>query len=229
MRVIELKWIAFLAGVLPTLAGTIAYFISVSTGQVDLCNPFFEGCVSISRAARKEPSLMVFRAIMIPSGVTMMLFWFFTYRWLRQTGDDSQIAPRVVCIVGLIGGLFLILYSTYLGTDGDIYKLLRRYGITIFFAFTYLAQLMLTRRIQILGQADKLQISIGLYRMLVGLGAMLLFLGLISLPIQHVFDLDSVENMIEWNFGLLMCGYFVLYFFVWDATGFTAQTSVRTD
>jgi hypothetical protein len=88
---------------------------------------------------------------------------------------------------------------------------------------------MLTRRIQILKQADKLQISKRLYRMLVGLSATLLFLGLISLPVQHVFDLDSVKNMIEWNFGLLMCGCFILYFFVWDATRFTAQTSVRIE
>ena len=229
MRAIELKWIALLAGTLPIGAGTIAYIISVSTGQVDLCNPFFEGCVSISRAARKEPSLMIFRAIMIPSGVLMMLFWFFTLRWLRQTGDDKKITPRILCIIGIIGGLFLILYSTYLGTDGEIYGLLRRYGITIFFAFTYLAQLMLTRRIQILGQRDKLRMSKRLYRVLVGLGATLLFLGLVSLPVQYVFYLDSVNNIIEWNFGLLMCVYFVLYFFVWGATQFTAQTFVRTE
>ena len=229
MRDIELKWIAFLAGVLPMVASAVAYFVSVSTGQADLCNPFIEGCISISRAARKEPALMIFRAIMIPGGIAMMLFWFFTYRWLRQTGDSARVAPRALCIVGLTGGLFLILYSTYLGTDGEIYGSMRRYGVTIYFAFTYLAQLMLTRRIQILKQADKLQISKRLYRMLVGLGATLLFLGLISLPVQHVFDLDSVKNMIEWNFGLLMCVYFILYFFVWDATRFTAQTSVRIE
>lgn len=229
MRKIELKWIALLAGLLPLLASYISYAISVYTGQAELCNVFLEGCISVSRAARKLPALMIFRAIMIPGAVMMIAFWYLALRWLRQTNDIGRVGPPAMSTIGMIGGVFLIMYATYLGTDGDVYRLLRRYGITIFFAFTYLAQLMLARRIQILKQARKLKIPTTLYRLLVIMGVVLLLLGLASIPIQHAFDLSTVDNAIEWSFGTLMCGYFVLYFFAWDVTKFKAQTSVNAN
>src|SRR6187551_3232532 len=43
-----------LAGLLPLIATVVAYLMSIRLGLVPECNPFLEGCVSISRAARHD-------------------------------------------------------------------------------------------------------------------------------------------------------------------------------
>ena len=45
---------ALLGWLVPTLAVVITYTISAATGQVPTCFPFFEGCTSISSAARSS-------------------------------------------------------------------------------------------------------------------------------------------------------------------------------
>ena len=56
--------------------------------------------------------------------------------------------------LGLISGLALILYATFLGSEGDGYRFMRRFGTTIYFGFTYLAQVLFAARIHSLAAAE---------------------------------------------------------------------------
>ena len=71
--------LALLAGLLPLVATAIAYFMSTRMGLVPECNPFFEGCVSISRAARHDLPNILFRALLLPllglANVFLPLWW----------------------------------------------------------------------------------------------------------------------------------------------------------
>jgi hypothetical protein len=78
--------LALLAGLLPLVATAIAYLLSIRMGLVPECNPFFEGCVSISRAARHDLPNILFRALLLPAAVLQAMCWLLCPGWLRTLG-----------------------------------------------------------------------------------------------------------------------------------------------
>lgn len=106
---------------LPFVATWIAFTLSLHAGHIEACNPFWDGCTSISRAARHGLANPVFRAFVLPCAMLQILFWWLCRHWLLAQG---QAVNRSLPMLGLIAGAFLILYATFLGTEGDIYRLL---------------------------------------------------------------------------------------------------------
>jgi hypothetical protein len=212
-------WIALLCWVLPTLAVGITYAISAGTGQVPTCFPFLEGCTSISGAARRDPSIHLFRAVMLPTASVMVAYWILVRHWLGQLGEHGRSRDWIAGL-GIVGALFLILYVVFLGTDGRAYELMRRYGVTVYFAFTALAQLLLSARLRRLPAAAQRGIGSGLVKAKVGFGAAMLLLGLVNIPAKNFFPEWPVDNMAAWNFALLMHGYFGLTALAWRRTAY---------
>lgn len=214
--------IAVLAAV-PALIGVhVTYLLSASLQYVDWCIPYLDGCSSISEAGRREPANFVFRATVIPAAVFMMVYWKLVQAWLQSMHDDKPGYAPVIFYLGLIAAVFLIVYAVFLGSEGKIYQLMRRYGITFFFAFTYLAQLLLTARIYRFMQRPGNRIPGTLYRIKLGLCLMQMVLGLISIPVNAADEVlkHPLRNILEWNFALLMNGYFLFTVWTWRATGF---------
>ncbi len=141
--------IAFFAGLLPILAVYVAFLLNVHVGN-DLedrfiCRPFLDGCVSISRAARSGPGLIWFRFLMLPAVVLLVLTWLSVSSWLHVVSPSHNRLARAIVLLGVLGSLFLALYVVALGSEGDWYRWMRRYGVTIYFGGTALAQLLLVR------------------------------------------------------------------------------------
>src|SRR5690606_30873198 len=87
----------------------------------------------------------VFRAAMMPAATLQILMWLLTAAWLHRQRRMSGLAVALAVAFGLLAGLAMILYATFLGTDGGVYRLLRSYGVKLYFAFTYLALLLVLR------------------------------------------------------------------------------------
>lgn len=70
---------ALLAGLLPIAAGHGAYLLNIySSSELAaefVCMPYWEGCVSISRAARSGPGLLPFRWVMLGTVPLLPLTW----------------------------------------------------------------------------------------------------------------------------------------------------------
>ena len=94
-----------------------------------------------------------------------------------------------------------MLYTVFLGSSGDIYRLMRRYGVFVFFLGTLIAQIIATRR---LGQiTDSSTRAPALAQKL--LLSFMILLALAEVPLgQFGLADDAAENVIEWNFSLLM-------------------------
>lgn len=215
-RHVRVEAVAWLAGILPFLAGNVAYLISASAELVPWCFPYLEGCSSVSRAARTGLANPVFRGIMLPSAVLMMVTWWLTAEWLRGFAPQHARLRRAMLALGLLAGLFLILYATFLGVEGNIYQWLRRYGITVHFACTVLAQFLLLAAV-----ARDRRLPLALRRTMFGLCAAMLVLGLASIPLQHfALDRDSALNAVEWSYSLLMLAMFPLTGEAWRRTRF---------
>lgn len=202
----------------PVLVVHLAYAISILEGYVPLCNPYWDGCSSISRAGRHGWANHVFRAAMLPYAATLALYWWLNQRWLLAAGVRGS--PWMLAC-GLAGALFLVLYVTFLGTEGATYQLMRRYGINVYFGATYLAQVLLYVRLKRLA-ADG---GAALPRWLVP-GLLALALGVLVLGVSFVavgygppVDRDRLENTLEWNAALLMQLSMLLTVLGWRAGG----------
>ncbi len=197
---------------LPMLGVHLAYAINVGAGDVDSCNPYLAGCVTISHAVRTGPGLPIFRAILIPCAVAMMLIWWLTRDWLRLHDLGGRKADTLAWL-GALGGLFLIAYATYVGTWGPVYEFMRNYAIFGYFGLTALAEILLlsvlwpTRQTLLEGKAKRL--IAWLYALCF---AMLLF-GLAYVFRQfYISDAEAQEtarSALEWVFALLLHSMFV--------------------
>lgn len=217
--------VALISWLLPSMAVLITYLVSASLDQVPTCFPFLEGCTSISGAARRDPSIHIFRILMLPTATVIAAYWLLVHRWLGHLGASD---PRRNWItgLGLIGALFLVLYVVFLGTDGRAYELMRRYGVTVYFAFTALAQLVLADRLHRLPARIKAEIGPGIIGAKIAFGMLMLMLGLANIPAANFFPQLQVDNIIAWNFALLMHGYFGLTAIAWWRSDYRLLTVV---
>lgn len=203
---IPLTRLAWLGAGIPFVAVHLAYALSVHAQLVPLCLPYLDGCTSISRAARHGSGNLVFKAMMVVDAALLAFYW----RRLAQTLSVLRTdAPRRTAAVRALGWLacgFLVLYAAFLGVDGRFYQWLRRYGITVYFAGTVLAEMLaalLSERLAALSRAR--------HALLATLCAALLALGLASIPLRALDDDGSLVNVVEWWYALLMiAGYVVL-------------------
>ena len=194
----SLATLAMIVGLLPVIAVNGAYALAALFGTVPLCFPYFDGCTSISSTGRTSPSVWVFKPAMLAAALAMAVFF---VRSARLTSDKANSGYDGLALSGLAGAAALVLYLTFLGTEGPVYQLLRRYGVSLYFGFTYLAQLLLARRLLHKPSA----LSPFHARYMLGLSALLLLIGIASIPISNfVVDKDRVENIVEWNFALLL-------------------------
>jgi hypothetical protein len=202
---------ALLSGLLPILAAHGAYLLNIFQGSElaagYACMPYLEGCVSISRAARSGPGLFLFRWVMLVSVPMLLLTWLFVQRWLAALDTRNDRRARAMAAMGFVGALFLVFYVTALGSEGEWYQLQRRYGVTIYFGGTALAQLLLV------GTLWPMRRSVleGRYRTVLLFTVLVCLqwaLGVASVFKRLVLDdpvlIDQIENVIEWWYALAM-------------------------
>ena len=203
------------AGLLPALASLLALWLSSSAGLVPGCNPFVEGCTSISRAARHGLGNHFFRAMVLPAAALQAVTWVLVAMWLRQHGRRSW---RALLAIALVAPAALILYGSFLGTEGTLHRLLRQYGTVLYFGLTCVAMLLTGRALARLSAAGTLPLPALLERALLVLFVVLVGLGVFNAFAGWMFDeitKDRVQNVSEWWGSLVLTLVFVVLALVW--------------
>jgi hypothetical protein len=208
-----------IAALAPLVGINLAYWIGVNADVIPSCIPYFDGCTSISATGRYLPGSLLFRAVMLPQAVILLVTWYLCALWIRSLAAASK-APRTVLVAGFVGALALIIYVTFLGTKVPIYEFMRRFGIYFYFIGTVVAQLAVS--FALLPRLPR-----HAHLMLV-ICAVPFVLGILNLVLKSVLaDADMAENQIEWIAALAMQAWFFVLYFAWRETGFTL--SVRTN
>lgn len=204
--------IAWLAALLPLVAAHSAYLISAWLEAVPWCLPHLEGCTSISRAARSTATAsLVYKALILPYSVVLVLFWWQAGTWLRDVAPSRRRTHLALLPIGLVAGLATAVYAAVLGVDGELHQWIRRYSINIGFGLTFLAELLLTAAI-----AREPRVPEVLRRTMVGMCAAMLALGLVSIPLQFLTGSHGdALNAIEWNYGVLMLSFYAVAGAAW--------------
>lgn len=211
-----------LLALLPILVVHAAYAISVVENHVPLCNPYWDGCTSISRAGRHGWANHLFRATLLPYTILLGLYWWLNQRWLLALGAAGS---RAMLIAGWTGALFLVLYVTFLGTEGPGYQLMRRYGINVYFGASYVAQVLLMLRLRALRAHAGGRLPGWLVPGLTLLAAGVLGIGLCYAAARLGFgpNQDRLENALEWAAALLMQLSVLLVALGWRAAGLAVR------
>lgn len=156
---------------------------------------------------------------MMPTAALLVLFWYLQSIWLKQITAKTHGS---IFILGSIGALFLILYVNFLGTEGEFYQFMRRYGITFYFALTVLAQMLSIRSLQKVKNSLHRRTRQFLKAQFI---LMILYwcLGIANVIIKAtgVSWADQAENIIEWHFALYMSLYFGLTAMMWKRSRFS--------
>jgi len=211
--------LALLCGIVPIVATHGALLLNVlspggALAESFRCMPYWDGCVTISRAVRSGPGLNFFRAIMLPMAAVLALTWICVAPWLAGLRPGRETRARSIAVMGVVGALFLILYVAALGTEGTWYSWMRRYGVVMYFGLTALAQLLLVQALWPLRSQVHMQ---PLHRPILALFALVCveWLGGVAsvakrLLLSNPALIDRVENVIEWWFALALSAAFVV-------------------
>ena len=202
---------------LPFVATHLALLLSIEAGHVPACVPYLTGCTSISRAARHGLANDLFQWVMLPVALLHAANWIAARRWFASVHGTRGAAATLIPL-GLVAGLALAMYVYALGTEGDFYRWMRRFGITFYFAASYLAQLVFVHRLAQIerpaGLEQRAMTAIGLALLAMGVGSVA-----VSASVQDDDLKDAIENVLEWNLALLMTLWFLLQSRLWRRLG----------
>lgn len=214
----DLRYVAVCVCVFSWLGMFLAYGASAAGGYLEACVPHISGCASISASGRYGAGYFIFKALMIPAGVFFAVYWMLCERWLHACGDTRLGWHRALLLAGIVGAGSFVLYATFLGHEGDLYRALRRYGTIVFFGFTYVAQLILVYRSQALfGKTTLVNAKVALC-------VFMLAEGLALEAFTYFIENDAwLESMTEWHAATALSFYPVLTWLLWRKTGFVVD------
>jgi len=225
-----LVWpLALLAGLLPLVAALTAWALSTHLGLIPACNPFVDGCVSVSRAARHELPNHLFRALMLPAAALQGLVWLLAARWLASLLPPYRLLAALAPL-GLAASVALVLYGAFLGTEGVAYRWLRQYGTVVYFGCTCICLLVAGGAVQRAVAAGRLVLARWVEHALVALAVTLVSLGLLNAMVAALIGGElkaRMENVTEWWGSLIFVLGFLALALMWRRAGLVVQLGTR--
>ena len=196
---LKLKYHLLLVSIIPFIAIHLSFIVSVQNEYLTLCNPYIDGCYSISRVARQPSSIIIFKILMLVSAFSLFFLW---PRLFKSNYN------KILIFIGRIGPLFLIAYIVALGEEGFLYELMRRFGVFIFYIFTLISQWVFTLNVDL--RKKRFINKIFLMNIIVYL-QILAFL--VAIPFfLFIKNYSYIENIIEWWITLLITLWFFINF-----------------
>jgi hypothetical protein len=138
--------IALMCVFLPLFTVHLTLITAIAFENLNMCIPYWSHCHSISATGRQYPEFFIFKALMIPTAVLMIVYWSLLYCWLEQV-SQKKIKPVLIVTLGCVAGVALIVYTVTLGAVGEPYALARRTGVVLYFAFSSFAHLLLLSKL----------------------------------------------------------------------------------
>ena len=191
------------------LQGTILQVDSI--GRSAFTIPYIDGSVSISRTARTFPAYLIFKPGMIITSILLIKYWR-AYNKTIQTINNDFSKNKYFLFFGIGSAVCLIIHSLLLGVHFEIelYKFFRRFVLLSFVIFELVAQaLLINSLIKIKDKiAEMINRKILILKTVVV--AILIIVGVLSLPILASSGYVHFKHALEWNFFL---GVIIFYLF----------------
>tara|TARA_B100000242_G_scaffold283538_1_gene245906 strand:- start:50 stop:667 length:618 start_codon:yes stop_codon:yes gene_type:complete len=196
---LNLKYHFLLISILPFVAIHLSLFLSFQDGFLISCNPYIEGCYSISKVARQPSSIIIFKVTLSISAFLLFFIW-------EKIFKNDLYKNHI--FLGKLGSISLIIYILALGNDGLLYEFMRKFGVFIFYMNTLYLQWIYT-----FAQTKLLVLSTYRVFFLKILAYLQIMIFIFSLPFFLIIKNDGyIENIIEWWVSLTITIWFFINF-----------------
>lgn len=209
---------ALLIALLPLICINLNYLIAAYLDHVPWCLPYLQGCQTISATSEYPLENSIYLSMMLPTCILMMIYWKQTVSWNQAQDGQIRAIDHWILICGILASLGLLVSTAFLHTQGEIH-FLHRIGTGVFFLMNYIAQLLTTLRTQALQRRWPQRIDKNIRRRKLALTSVqtgvAVFSGLLSISELNTFESN---NIIEWNFTLLVLAYYFSSYLDWRTT-----------
>jgi hypothetical protein len=204
--------------IIPSITIILCLITTIYLNVLDLCNPFVNGCYSISRVGRSYPVVLLFKPMMIITVILMIAFFFEHYRIFKKF-LLNKIFLNIILLSGFVSSFSLLVYIIFLGVEGsELWRFMRRGGI-----FIYIISLIISQFLIILTYLKiKNNYQVVISRKIIDINfyyiLLLIICGIIIISFIDIFSLTTswyVKNIIQWNYFLLMNLFFFNTYFIW--------------
>ncbi|MFZ9324153.1 MAG: hypothetical protein ACO24K_05030, partial [Candidatus Fonsibacter ubiquis] len=129
--------------IIPSVTIILCLITTIYLNILDLCNPFINGCYSISRVGRSYPAVLLFKPMMIITIILMIAYFFEHYRIFKKF-LLNKIFLNLILLSGLVSSFSLLVYIIFLGVEGsEIWRFMRRGGIFIYIISLIISQFLI--------------------------------------------------------------------------------------
>ena len=200
----------------------ITQFHGLFPNQEDIVHnslwPYFDGGLSISRAARPYPSWLIFKPAMFLTSFLLIKYWYYNRDIILNFNKDFKHLKKII-FFGTGSAVALTIHSIFLGIefDNNLYKLFRRVIMLLFIIFEVTAQAYLVVMLYSLKNELNKYINLKFLKIKLLLVSLLIVVAIISLPIitWPGDKFKFLKHLLEWNYFLGVITFYLLTFFMW--------------
>ena len=185
-------------------------------GRSGFTIPYLDGSLSISRASRTFPQYLIFKPSMAITAILLCFYWHKNNTLVNHFKDTASKKNNFM-IFGILSAIFLLLHSILLGleTDIKIFKFLRRVVLLSFIIFEVIAQSLLVINFYRLKIKLKNYCNSNILKLKILLVSILIFIGILSIPILIVSGNVHFKHGLEWNYFIGVILFYLLTNFFW--------------
>ena len=204
--------------IIPSITIILCLITTIYLNILDLCNPFINGCYSISRVGRSYPAVLLFKPMMIITIILMITYFFEHYRIFKKF-LLNKIYLNLILLSGLVSSFALLVYVIFLGVEGSgIWRFMRRGGIFIYIISLIISQFLIILTYIKIKNDYQVIISSKIVNINFCYNILLITCGIIIILLIDIFSFTTswhVKNIIQWNYFLLMNLFFLNTYFTW--------------
>jgi len=177
--------------------------------------PYIDGTTSISRLGRVFPNWLIFKPLMIFTGILLCYFWR-NQKKIFEYLDVNQKLVKKFYYFGLISGITLIIHIIFLGIkyDNDLYKFLVRLNLAFCLLFAISAKFYFVMCVKKVSETY-LELKNIFFKIQYVLAYILLIILFISLFLLLFENSKTFILIVEWNYFFAIFLFYLLYSLSW--------------
>ena len=185
------------------------------TPRLGFAIPYLDGTTSISSLGRVFPNWLVFKPLMIFTGILLCFFWRNQKKIFADLDADQKLVNKFYYF-GLASGLTLIIHSIFLGIkyDNDIYKFLVRLNLAFCVLFAITTKFYFVKCVKKVSETY-LELKNIYSKIQYFLTHMLIFILFLSIFLLLFENSKTFILIVEWNYFFAIFLFYLLYFLSW--------------
>jgi len=201
---------------IPTITVIICLFILMYNDPKWICNPFTDGCFSISAVGRNAPAVYIFKPIMIFVLILYAVYFIDLYRIFKKF-LISKYYLNTILMLTLVTVIFLAIYIAVLGVQGsDVWRFMRKIGIYFYITSLVLNLFVVSLVFNKIKKDYQVIISTKAVTFFFYFNIFLILSGLGGFFFNFIIfenDIKNLRHLLEWNyFSLIQISFFISFF-----------------